>query len=188
MNYEFIVVPFRLSNSPVVFMFLMNGVFKEYLGNFVIVSLDDICIFSNTKEEHEQHLRMVLQVLKEHKLYSKLSKCIFYQKKIHYMGHIISTDEIIFDPEKINTIRGWLVPRNVTKVKSFMGLSDYYQIFIKGFSKIAIPIIYLQKKIMKFEWTYDCEEKFQQPKDISTSAPILNIAYLDEYFLVCIGA
>jgi hypothetical protein len=125
-HYEFTVVSFGLSNSQVVFMCLMNGVFKEYLGKFVIFFLDDILIYSKTKEEHEQHLRMVLQVLRDHKLYAKLSKCIFYQKKIHYLGHIISADGIAVDPEKINSIRGWPTPRNVIEVRSFMGLTSYF--------------------------------------------------------------
>jgi hypothetical protein len=89
-HYEFVVVPFGLTNAPTTFMCLMNGVFRDYLDKFVIVFLDDILIYSKTEEEHEQHLRMVLQVLREHQLYAKLSKCTFYQKKIHYLGHIVS--------------------------------------------------------------------------------------------------
>jgi hypothetical protein len=168
--------------------FMMNGVFREYLDKFVIVFLDDILIYSKSEEEHEKHLRMVLQVLREHKLYAKLSKCIFYQKKIHYLGHIISAEGITVDPEKIEAIRGWPMPRNVTEVRSFMGLVCYYQRFIKGFSKIASPITSLQKKGVKFEWTSKCEERFQQLKDILTSAPILKIADLDEDFVVCTDA
>jgi hypothetical protein len=90
-HYGFTIVPFGLSNSPSVFMCLMNGVFREYLDNFVIVFSHDILIYSKSEEEYEKHLRMVLQVLREHELYAKLSKCIFYQKNIHYLGHIIST-------------------------------------------------------------------------------------------------
>jgi hypothetical protein len=90
-NYEFTIIPFGLSNAPTIFMCLMNVVFREYLDKFVIVFLDDILIYSDSEEEHEHHLRMVLQFLREHKLYAKLSKCIFYQKQIHYLGHIMST-------------------------------------------------------------------------------------------------
>jgi hypothetical protein len=93
-------------------------------------------------------------------LYAKLSKCIFYQKKIHYLGHIISAAWIEVDPEKIKATRGWPTPKNVTEVRSFMGLSGYYRRFIKGFSRIASPITYLQKKGVKFEWTSKCEESF----------------------------
>jgi hypothetical protein len=113
-HYEFTVVPFGLSNAPIVFMSLMNGVFEDYLDKFVIVFLDDILVYSRTEEEHEQYLRMVFQVLREHQLYSKLRKCSFYQERIHYLGNIISKDGIAVDPEKIEAIREWLVPRNVT--------------------------------------------------------------------------
>jgi hypothetical protein len=130
-HYEFMVVSFKLSNALVFFMCLMNGVFKEYLDKFVIVLLDDILIDSNIEEEYDQHLRMVLKILREHKLYVKISKCIFYQMKIHCLGHIISTDGIVMDPKKIEAIRVSLVPSNVTEVISFMGLARYYRIFIK---------------------------------------------------------
>jgi hypothetical protein len=100
-HYEFTVVPFGLSNAPTVFICLMNGVFRAYLVKFVIVFLDDILVYSKSEEQHEHHLRMVLQVLREHQLYAKLSKCSFYQNKIHYLGHIISEDGIAVDPEKI---------------------------------------------------------------------------------------
>ena len=112
-HYEFTVVPFGLSNAPVVFMCLMNGVFREYLDKFFIVFLDDILVYSRSKEEHEHHLRMVLQVLREHQLYAKLRKCSFYQKEIHYLGHIISKDGIVVDPEKIKSIRECSAPKNV---------------------------------------------------------------------------
>jgi hypothetical protein len=179
------VVPFGLSNAPTVFMCLMNGVFREYLDKFVIVFLDDILIYSKTKEEHEKHLRMVLQVLREHQLYAKLSKCSFYQRKIHYLGHIISEEGIVVDPEKIEAIRGWPTPKNVTEVRSFMGLAGYYRIFIEGFSKIAHPITSLQKKGVKFKWTSECEERFQHLKNLLTSAPILKIVDLDKRISLC---
>jgi hypothetical protein len=108
------VVPFGLSNASVLFMCLMNGVFQEYLDKFVIVFLDDILIYSKSEEEHEHPLRMVLQVLRKHQLYAKLSRCSFYQKQIHYLGHIISKDGIAVDPEKIEAIREWSAPKNVT--------------------------------------------------------------------------
>jgi hypothetical protein len=124
-HYEFMVVPFGLSNSLVVFKFLMNGVFKEYLDKFVIMFLDDILIYSKVEGEHEQHLRMVPKVLRENKFYVKLSKCIFYQNKIHYLGHIISEDGITVDLENIEAIIQWPTPRNVTEFKSFMVLAGY---------------------------------------------------------------
>jgi hypothetical protein len=132
-HYEFRVVSFGFSNAPDVFMCLMNGVFKDYLDKFVIVFLDDILVYSKSKEEHEKHMWMVLQVLREHQLYAKLSKCSFYQEQIHYLGNIILKDGIVVDPKNIEAIREWSVPKNVTKVISFMVLVGYYRSFITGF-------------------------------------------------------
>jgi hypothetical protein len=142
-------------------MWVMNGVFKDYLDNFVIFFLDDILIYSNLEEEHEQHLRMVLQILREHKVYTKISKCIFYQRNIHYLGHIILEEVIIVDPKKIHATRGWPTPRNFTEFISFMGISIYYRRFIKVFSKIVSPITSFQNKGVKFEWNSKCKERFQ---------------------------
>ena len=99
-----------------------------------------IYFFSKNEEEHEEHLRMALQLLREHKLYAKLSKCDFYKNKIYYLGHIISNEGIFVDPEKIEAIMNWPTPRNVTYVRSFMGLFGYYGRFVKGFSKVAHSI------------------------------------------------
>jgi hypothetical protein len=187
-HYDFTVVPFGFSNAPVFFMCLMNGVFREYLDKFFIVFLDDILIYSKSEEEHEHHFRMVLQVLMECQLYAKLSKCSFYHKQIHYLGHIISKDGIAVDPEKIEAIREWLTPKNVTEVRSFMGLAGYYKRFIKRFSKIAHPITSLQRKGVKFQWTLYCEKSFQHLKQLLTSAPILRIIDSDEDFIICTDA
>jgi hypothetical protein len=160
-HYEFTVVSFGLTNGPVVFMCLMNGVFRDYLDKFVIIFLDDILVYSKTEEEHDKHLRMVLQMLREHQLYAKLSKCSFYQRQIHYLGHIISKEGIDVDPEKVQAIQEWPVPRNVAEVRSFMGLAGYYRRFIDEFSKIAHSITSLQRKEKKFQWTEECESSFQ---------------------------
>jgi hypothetical protein len=182
------VVPFGLSNAPVVFMCLMNGVFREYLDKFVIVFLDEILIYSKLEEEYEHHLRMVLQVLREHQLYAKLNKCSFYQKQIHYLEHIISKDGIEVDLEKVESIREWSTPKNVTEVRSFMGLASYYRRFIGGFLKIAHPITSLLRKGMKFQWTSNCERSFQHLKQLLTSSPILRIVDPNEDFIVCTDA
>jgi hypothetical protein len=104
---------------------------------------------------------MVLQVLREHQLYAKMSKCSFYQKQIHYLGHIISKEGIVVDPKKVEAIREWSVPRNVEKVRYFMGLEGYYRRFVAEFSKISHPITSLQRKDKKFQWTEECESSFQ---------------------------
>jgi hypothetical protein len=184
-HYEFVVVPFGLTNALVFFMCLMNGIFRNYLDKFGIVFLDDILIYSKFEEEHEHHLRLVLQVLREHQLYAQLSKCYFYQKKIHYLGHIISEQGIAIDPEKIEAIRGWPTPRNVSDVRYFIGLVGYYKRFIV---KIVHPITSLQKKGTKFEWTLKCEKNFNLLKELLTSAPMLKIVDPNESFVVCTNA
>jgi hypothetical protein len=112
-DYDFIILPFGLTNSPCIFMSLMNGVFHKYLEKFAQVFVHDILIYSQTKEEHDEHLRLVLQCLRENKLYGKLLKCSFYQTKIHYLGHIIYGEGIVVDPTKVEAIMEWTAPTNV---------------------------------------------------------------------------
>jgi hypothetical protein len=187
-HYEFTVLPFGLTNAPGVFMSLMNGVFREYLDKFIQVFIDDILIYSRMMEEHDEHLRLVLQCLREHKLYGKLSKCSFYQSRIHYLGHVISGEGIAVDPAKVEAIMEWPAPTNVTEVRSFMGLAGYYRRFVEGFSKIANPITELQKKNKKFVWTEKCAEAFRRLKELLTTTPILKVPDMDADFLVCTDA
>ena len=130
-------------------------------------------------------MRLVLQCLREHKLYGKLSKCSFYQSRIHYLGHVISGEGITVDPAKVEAIMEWPTPMNVTEVGSFMGLVGYYRWFVEGFSKIANPIMELQKKNKKFVWTEKCTEAFRRLKELLTTTPILRVPDMDADFLVC---
>jgi hypothetical protein len=163
----------------------MNVIFRNYLDKFVIVFLDEILIYSKSVEEHEHHLILVLQVPREHSLYSKLSKCSFYQEQIHYLGYIISEQGIAVDPEKMEAIKGWPTPINVSEVRYVMGLAGYYRRFITWFSKISHPITSFQKKGIKFEWTIECEENFNILKELLTSVLVLKITDPNESFLVC---
>ena len=142
-------------------MCLMNSVFSRYLDKFVLVFLDEIFVYSKNEKEHEEHLSLTLQLLREHQLYAKLSKCDFYRDRIQYLGHIISKEGISVDPENIEAIMNCLTPRNVTDVRYFMGLAGYHRRFIQGLSKVAHLVTSLQKKGIKFEWTVRCEESFQ---------------------------
>jgi hypothetical protein len=184
-HYEFTVLPFGLTNSLGVFMSLMNDVFHEYLDKFVQVFIDDNLIYSWMMDEHDEHLRLVLQCLQEHKLYGKLSKCSFYQSKIHYLGHVISGEGIALDTTKVKDIMEWSAPTNVPEVCSFVGLAGYYRQFIEGFSKIENMIIELQKKNQKFIWTEKCMEAFRRLKELLTIASILKVHDMDTDFLVC---
>eukprot|EP00253_Pinus_taeda_P011096 PITA_11096 len=145
-HYEFVVLPFGLTNAPATFMCLMNSIFHQYLDRFVLIFIDDILIYSRTVEEHQEHLKMVLHTLREHQLYAKFSKCDFFQEEIQYLGHVITKDCIVVDPEKIKAIMEWPVPKDVADIRSFMGLVGYYRRFVEGFSKVAFPITSLQKK------------------------------------------
>jgi hypothetical protein len=117
-------------------------------------------------------------------MYAKLSKCSFYHKKIHYLGHIISEEGIAVDPENIEAIKGWKKPKNVTEFRSFTSLAGYYRRFIAGFLRVAHPITSLKRKGKKFQWTEECEKSFQQLKQLLTSSPILEIADPNEDFIV----
>ncbi|KAL5543368.1 hypothetical protein UlMin_007152 [Ulmus minor] len=183
-HYEFLVMPFGLTNAPAAFMDLMNRVFKEFLDKFVIVFIDDILIYSKTKEEHEEHLRITLRTLDEHKLYAKFSKCEFWLDKVHFLGHVVSKDGVSVDPAKIEAVSKWPAPTNVTEIRSFLGLAGYYRRFVEGFSSLAAPLTALTKKGKKYEWTEKCEESFQELKRRLTSAPILTIPNGEEGFVI----
>jgi len=120
-HYDFVVVPFELINAPTTFMCLMNSVLSKYLDKFVSVFFYDILVYSNTIEEHEEHLRRVLQVQREHQIYAKFNKCDFFQKEIQYLFHTISAKGVAIDTKKINAIMDWPSPRNITEVRYFMG-------------------------------------------------------------------
>jgi hypothetical protein len=159
-HYEFVVVPFGLTNALANFMCLMNNVLNNFLDRFLLVFIENILIYSKNKEEHEEHLRLVLQVLREHQIYTKFRKCDFFQKQVHYLGHVISEEGVEVDPDKIRSIMEWPTPKDVYDIRSFMGLARYYKRFIKGFSRIGCPIITFPKKGVKFTWTSECEGRF----------------------------
>ena len=157
-HYEFVVIPFGLTNVPATFMCLMNNILSNYLDKFLVFFIEDILIYSKNEQEHKEHLKIVLQVLREQQLYAKFSKCDFFKDKIQYLEHIMSKYGISVNPDKVKAIMEWSVPKNVSDIRSFMGITRYYRKFIECFSKIAYPITSLQKKGKKFEWTIKCEK------------------------------
>ncbi|XP_047320621.1 uncharacterized mitochondrial protein AtMg00860-like [Impatiens glandulifera] len=169
-------------------MELMHRVFHSYLDQFVVIFLDDILIYSGSKEEHRQHLAIVLQVLKENQLFAKLSKCDFWLTQIAFLGHIISTKGIEVDPSKVEAVKEWATPKTMTEVRSFIGLTGYYRRFIKGFSKISLHLTILTRKDLKFIWSEKCEASFNEFKRCLITATVLNIPSEVCNFVVCTDA
>ena len=174
-HFEYTVMPFGLTNAPATFMDLMHRVFRLYLDHFFIMFINGILIYSRTQEEHERHLAIVLQTLREHKLYVKMSKCEFWMKEVKFLGHVVSEQGVVVDPAKIEAVIKWQPPKNVTEVRGFLGLAGYYRRFVEGFSKLAMPITSLTKKGEKFLWTLECELVFFTLKEKLRTAPILII-------------
>ncbi|GJS05011.1 putative reverse transcriptase domain-containing protein [Tanacetum coccineum] len=183
-HYEFQVMPFGLTNAPAVFMDLMNRVCKPYLDKFVIVFIDDILIYSKSKEEHAEHLKLILELLKKEELYAKFSKCEFWLSKVQFLGHVIDSEGIHVDPAKIESIKDWASPKTPTEIRQFLGLAGYYRRFIEGFSKIAKPMTKLTQKNVKFDWSEKAEAAFQLLKQKLCSAPILALPEGSENFVV----
>ncbi|GJR11757.1 putative reverse transcriptase domain-containing protein [Tanacetum coccineum] len=183
-HYEFQVMPFGLTNAPAVFMDLMNRVCKPYLDKFIIVFIDDILIYSKNKEEHEKHLKLILELLKKDELYAKFSKREFWIPKVQFLEHVIDRKGIHVDPAKIESIKDWASPKNPTEIHQFLGLAGYYRRFIEGFSKIAKPMTKLTQKNVKFDRGEKEETAFQLIKQNLCSTPILALPKGSENFIV----
>ena len=171
-HFEFIVMPFGLMNAPAEFMDLMHRVFQPYLDQFVIVFVDDILIYSQSEEEHEDHLRIVLQALKEHQLYAKCSKCEFWLTKVRFLGHVVSASGVSVDLEKVKAVICWERSKSIFEIRSFFGLAGYYRRFIENFSRLTAPMTGLTRNEVKFKWNYLCEKEFQELKRRLTTTPI----------------
>jgi hypothetical protein len=137
---------FELTNAPSYFMYLMHKVFMEYLDKFVVVFIDDILLYSETKEEHEKQLRLVLEKLRANQLYAKFSKCEFWLTEFAFLGHVISAGGVSIHPGKVKDVLNQKPPTDVLEIRSFLGLAGYYRRFIQDFSKIAKPMTQLLKK------------------------------------------
>ena len=159
-HYEFTVMPFGLENAPAAFIDLMHRIFQPYLDQFVIVFVDDILIYSQSEWEHEYHLRIVLQLLRDHQLYAKFSKCEFWLTEVRFLGHVVSASRVSVDPEKVEAVMSWERPKSVFEIRSLLGLAGYYRRFIEDFSRIAAPMTRLARKEVKFDWDDRCEEAF----------------------------
>jgi hypothetical protein len=182
--YEFTVMSFGLTNVPAFFMNLMKSVFMDYLDKFVVVFIDDILIYSQSEEEHVNHLKMVLQRLREHQLYAKLSKCEFWIDEVLFLGHIINKDGLAVDTKKVVDILNWKTPKDARGIKSIIGMAGYYRRFIEGFSKIAKSMTALLANKVEFKWTEKCQEAFEALKEKLTTAPVLVLPDVHKPFSV----
>ncbi|GKG12068.1 putative reverse transcriptase domain-containing protein [Tanacetum coccineum] len=164
----------------------MNRVCKPYLDKFVIVFIDDILIYSKDEREHEEHLKAILELLKEEKLNAKFSKCEFWIPKVQFLGHVIDSRGIHLDPAKRESIKDWASPKTPTEIRQFLGLAGYYRRFIEGFSNIAKSMTKLTQKGIKFDWGEKEKNAFQLIKQKLCSAPIIvGSLFLYETLIYC---
>ena len=150
-HFEFTVMPFGLTNAPATFMDLMHRIFQPYLDQFVVVFVDDILIYSQLEWEHEYHLRIILQLLRDHQLYAKFTKCEFLLTMVRFLGHVVSASRLSVDLEKVEQVMSWERPKSVFEICSFLGMAGYYRRFIEDFSRIAAPMTRLTWKEVKFD-------------------------------------
>ncbi|XP_030479409.2 uncharacterized protein LOC115696659 [Cannabis sativa] len=182
-HYEFTVMPFGLTNAPSTFQATMNRVFKPLLRRCVIVFFDDILVYSRTWEDHCQHLRMVLQILRDHCLFAKANKCKFFQPTIDYLGHLVSAKGVQADPSKISAMLEWPQPRNIKQLRGFLGLTGYYRRFVAHYASIAAPLTELLKKD-SFHWTIQANTAFHHLKQTMTETPVLSLPDFSKEFII----
>jgi hypothetical protein len=183
-HYEFLVMPFGLTNAPAAFMDMMNRIFRELVDRCVVVFIDDILIYSKSREEHEEHLRIVLSILRKHQLFAKFKKCEFWLDKVAFLGHVVTKEGIAVDPGKMEVVVNWVRPSNAHEVQSFLGLAGYYRRFVEGFSRLAAPLTRLTKKNEKFQWSEECEQSFQELKQHLVTAPVLTLPSGSDGFVI----
>lgn len=192
-HYQFRVMPFGLTNAPATFQSYMNQVFQPFLFKFVVVYLDDILVYSDSKEAHMAHLEKVLCTLQEHGLVAKKSKCEFFQKSVSFLGFQLSQSGLLPMHEKVKAVQDFPVPQSPKQAMSFMGLCNFYRRFIKGFSEIAAPIIRFMTG--KCEWREEQDSSFCKLKHALTTFPVLKLPDFKQSFSLttdasdfCMGA
>ena len=158
--FEFKVLVFGLCNAPAAFVAEVTAIFKDILGSYVILYLDDILIFSKTSEDHVKHVAEVCRRLQISEFYIKISKCSFMVQELKFLGHIVGIHGVKVDPAKVQSVKAWLSPTNPKGVKSFVGLTNYFRRFLLGFSTLTAPLTNLTKADTPWEWTHACELAF----------------------------
>ncbi|XP_019082698.1 PREDICTED: uncharacterized protein LOC104704959 [Camelina sativa] len=182
--YEWLVMPFGLSNAPSTFMRLMNHVLRVYINKFVVVYFDDILVYSKCLEEHLEHLSLVLDTLRENKLYANFKKCVFGANELVFLGFVVSAQGLKVDNDKIKAIEEWPTPTNISQVRSFHGLASFYRRFVRDFSSVAAPLTATIKKSVEFKWGPAQEAAFRELKHRLTHAPLLALPDFSKTFEV----
>lgn len=173
-HFEYLVMPFGLTNAPATFQSYINTALRTALDKFSIAFIDDILVYSETLEEHIQHVRQILQILLDHGLYVSLEKCKFHVQEVNFLGFLITPNGIAMEPERVATINEWPVPTSLLDIQVFLGFCNFYRRFIKAYSRVALPITALLRKGSRpFDWTEQAQHAFEQLKRLFTQAPIL---------------
>lgn len=182
-HYEFVVIPFGLSNSPSTFQSVMNQLFQSYLRKFVIVFFDDILVYSRSGKEHCFHLQNVLESIQEQGVFPKKSKCQFFQDTIEYLGHIVTGGVVKADPKKIEAMIQWPTPANIKQLRGFLGITGYYRRFIKDYATIAAPLTDFLKKY-SYAWVEAAHASFDELKRTMVTPPILRLPDFSQIFVL----
>uniref|UniRef100_A0A8C2EBD4 Gypsy retrotransposon integrase-like protein 1 n=1 Tax=Cyprinus carpio TaxID=7962 RepID=A0A8C2EBD4_CYPCA len=187
-HFEYLVMPFGLSNSPAVFQALVNDVLRDMVDRFVFVYIDDILIFSQNERDHVQHVRRVLQRLLENRLFVKLEKCEFHAQSVPFLGFILSSEGIRMDLAKVKAVADWPTPDSRRAVQRFLGFANFYRRFIRNFSQIALPLTDLTSTKKRFCWSSQAQAAFENLKSLFISAPILTTPDPSRQFIVEVDA
>jgi hypothetical protein len=185
--YEFLVMPFDLTNASATFQSLMNDIFRRHLQKFILVFFDDILVYSPILEKHVEQLQIVFEILRSQSLLAKRSKCVFSSSQMEYLGHVITKSGVATDPLKIQAIVNWPFPRNIKQLRGFLGLISYYRRFVKGYGAICKPLTQLPKKD-SYKWNQEATVAFDNLKRAMTNPPVLALPDMTKLFVIEIDA